>query len=360
MKILQLDLGREWRGGQRQVLYLMRHLRATEGFSTVLAAPRGCPLALRAAAMGLRVRELAGRFEWDPRSIFSLRALIVRERIDIIHTHCARSASLGAVLQRLTGAGLVHSRRVSYPLKYGWSRSKYLAADVVACVSREIAVVAAMGGVSEDRLTVIHSGIDPLQYSEAAATPPPDADRPVFAVIGALTRQKGHGVFLDALAELGRRRPDLDWRAIIAGDGALMSDLRAQADRLGIAARVEFAGYRESVQVLAGTSILAVPSVDGEGSSAAIKEGWAANRPVVCSDLPSNLELVVSGENGLACTRDNPSALADSFERLLGPQGAGTPSLVETLVRGGRESLAQFTDTAMARSYMNLYTSLVS
>ena len=26
IKAIQLDLGREWRGGQRQVLYLARHL----------------------------------------------------------------------------------------------------------------------------------------------------------------------------------------------------------------------------------------------------------------------------------------------------------------------------------------------
>jgi len=40
MNVLHLDLGREWRGGQRQVVYLARAL-AREGYGVTIAAPLG-------------------------------------------------------------------------------------------------------------------------------------------------------------------------------------------------------------------------------------------------------------------------------------------------------------------------------
>jgi len=355
VKILHLDLGREMRGGQRQVLYLMRRLHAAPGVFTLLAAPGGGPGGGAARAAGLTVCDLPGRQGWDPRSLCILRALVLRQGVDVIHTHCAASALLGALLKGLTGARLVHSRRVSYPLRLGPGRAKYLAGDAVACVSREIAGVMARGGVPQARLSVIHSGIDPALYAGAAATPLPA--RPVLGVIGALTPQKGVGVFLEALAELARRRPEPDWRALVVGEGPLGPGLRARAEALGLAGRVEFTGWRESAAVLGEMSVLAVPSVDGEGSSATIKEGWAARRPVVCSDLPSNLELVEPGVSGLVCPRGEAVALADALERLCAP-GTGDAALAPALVRGGALRLEAFTEEAMARGYMDLYARL--
>lgn len=355
MKILHLDLGREMRGGQRQVLYLMRRLHAAPGFSTLLAAPRGCPLGAAARKAGLTVCDLPGRLGWDPRSLWALRALVLRQGVDVLHTHCAASALLGALLKGLTGVRLVHSRRVSYPLRPGPGRAKYLAGDAVACVSREIAQVMARGGVPQARLSVIHSGIDPALYARAAATPLPE--RPVLGVVGALTPQKGVGVFLEALAALARRAPGLGWRALVVGDGPLGPGLRARAEALGLGGRVEFTGWRESAAVLGELSVLAVPSVDGEGSSATIKEGWAARRPVVCSDLPSNLELVEPGVSGLACPRGDAPALAAALERLCAP-GADGAALAAGLVRGGARRLEAFTEAAMAQAYMDLYARL--
>ena len=356
MKILHLDLGREMRGGQRQVLYLLRRLHAAPGSPPRRAAPGGPPRGAAARAAGLTVCELPGRLGWDPRSLCILRALVLRQGVDVIHTHCAASALLGALLKGLTGARLVHSRRVSYPLRSGPGRAKYLAGDAVACVSSEIAGVMARGGVPQARLNVIHSGIDPALYAQAAATPLPE--RPMLGVIGALTPQKGVGVFLEALAVLERRAPGLDWRALVVGDGPLGPALRARAEALGLAGRVEFTGWRESAAVLGGLSMLAVPSVDGEGSSATIKEGWAARRPVVCSDLPSNLELVEPGASGLVCPRGDAPALAAALERLCCASGADGAVLAETLMRGGARRLEAFTEAAMARGYMDLYARL--
>ncbi|MFK4764521.1 glycosyltransferase [Desulfobaculum sp. SPO524] len=356
MTILQLDLGREWRGGQRQVLYLGRHLAASREYRPVIAAPDGSPLLDCAREEGIQTVPLPSRFEWHPATLLFLRTLIRRERVDCLHTHCARSASLGATLKVLCGGGplLVHSRRVSYRLGRGWSRKKYALGDAVVGVSAEIAQSLRDSGLRPETVSVIHSGIDPTRYSARKERP----DGPLrIGLIGALTPQKGHTVFLDALAELAGRSGVPEWEGIIVGDGPLRGELEERAKHLGLHKQVHFAGYRESRDMLPGFDILAVPSVDGEGSSGVIKEGWACGVPVVTSDLPSNLELVQDGVNGRAFASGNGAALADTLASMAADlQGGG--KACAALVRGGSKRLEFFTDEAMAKAYMALYAVL--
>ncbi len=350
IKAIQLDLGREWRGGQRQVLYLARHLLHAGPFLPVVAAPRGAPLIERARAEGIETVELPGRAEWRPGNFAAVNRLLREGRqVHILHTHCARSAALGALLRLLSRVRfrLVHTRRVSYPLSGWWSVEKYRVADRVVGVSGEIRDVLALSGIPADKLSVIHSGIDPTRYPLCERGD--GAEPKVIGFVGALTGQKGCGVLLDALALLAQK-PVPAWKALIVGDGGLRSELERKAGTLGLLERVRFLGYRESREVMPGMDMLAVPSVDGEGSSGVIKEAWVTGLPVVASDLPSNLELVEPGISGMSVTKGDPAPLADALAVLL-----LDPTLRRRLRAGGTERMSLFTDTAMAGRYVELY-----
>lgn len=340
--MLHLDLGRELRGGQRQVIYLARRQRAAGRIASLAACPAGSPLAASLAAEGGEVLELASGREWDPRNLLRLRRFLAERRVDILHTHDARAAALGALL-KLWGGNfrLVHSRRVSYAPGPGWGRIKYRLADLVLAVSAETAQVLAGCGVARERLAVAHSGIDPSRYPPRRAKAP---DEPLLVMaVGALTPQKGCEVFLRGLAVL-RDMPDLPaWRARLVGEGPLRVELASLAAGLGLGDRLTMPGWRESREELPGADILVAASVHGEGSSAAIKEAWACGLPVVCSDLASNLELVEPGLSGAAFASGDPGALAWTLARLL-----THPPLRDELAEGGRTRLARFTDAAMA------------
>lgn len=349
VRVLHLDLGRQMRGGQRQVLYLARRQRAAGRVAPLAACPAGSPLAAALVATGVEVLALASGREWDPRNLVRLRRFIAEHRISLLHTHDARAAALGALLKLLGGTfRLVHSRRVSYAPGPGWGRLKYRLADLVLAVSAETAEVLASCGVSRDRLAVAHSGIDPSRYAPRRAKAP---DEPlVLLAVGALTAQKGHEVFLRSLAVL-RDMPDLPaWRARLLGEGPLRGELESQVAGLGLGDRLTLPGWKESREELPGADILVVASVHGEGSSAAIKEAWACGLPVVASDLPSNLELVEPGASGAAFASGDPGALAWTLARLL-----KNPVLRDELVQGGRTRLARFTDAAMAAAVQAAY-----
>jgi len=352
MNILLLDLGREMRGGQRQVLYLARGLDADPRFRPVLAAPAGSPLIALARAEGLKTCPLPSRWDWDPRNFFRLFWPARKGLIQVIHTHDARSASLGAVLKcSFPFIRLVHTRRVSYPLKSGWGRKKYLLADRIAAVSQEIAGILTASGIDPERIVVIHSGIDVSKYE--AKTQTQSQKEIVFGLIGAMTPQKGHAVFLSALGLLRKEAGAPAWKARIIGDGPLEPELRDRARELGLSGLVDFTGYKDSREALLGLDVLVVPSVDGEGSSAVIKEGWAAHVPVLASDLASNLELVEPGRSGLVFPNRDAGGLKDALLQL-----ATDLSLCRRLVQGGAGRVALFTEKTMAEAYMRLYEGL--
>jgi len=349
MNILLLDLGSAMRGGQRQVLYLARRLGAEPEFNPILAAPAGSPLISSARSKGIKTHPLPSRWDWDPRNLSSLFGLVKKERIHLIHTHDARSASLGAALKCVcAGVGLLHTRRVSYPLRSGWGRKKYRLADKIAAVSQEIAGILTDCGIDPEKILVIHSGIDASRYE--AKTQEQAQEQVVFGLIGALSPQKGHEVFLSALALLREEADTPSWKARIIGDGPLEAELRDRAKELGLLGSVEFTGYRESREALPNLDVLVVPSVDGEGSSGVIKEGWVARIPVVASDLPSNLELVEPGVSGLVFPNRDAVALKDALLQL-----ARDVSLCQKLIRGGAERVGLFTEEITAEAYMRLY-----
>ncbi len=350
MKICLLDLGKTMRGGQRQVLYLASRLDSALGFEPVVAAPQGSPLIAAAKSDGLDTLPLPGSNGLNPRVFMTLARHMRKAGPEWLHTNDAKGASLGALLKKImpSRCRLLHTRRVSYPLKPGWSTGKYAQADAVVAVSEEIRQGLLNSGLEPRKTFVIHSGIDPESY-------PPKAEKsgePVIGTIGAMTSQKGHSILIDALTR-PELRDNTDWKALLVGDGPLLNEMSAKSRQLGLEGRIEFPGFRESREVLPGMSILTVPSLDGEGSSGTIKEAWAVGVPVVASNLPSNAELVEHGRSGLLFSKGDAADLAQKMAVLLTDS-----ALCERLASGGRDRLQHFTDQVMAERYMDIYRNI--
>ncbi len=135
MNILHIDLGAEMRGGQHQVLLLMRAL-AKRGHRQVLLARTGSPL-LQHGAEPLGRRLPPG--------------------FDVIHAHDAH-AHTRALTSRLP---LVVSRRVAFPVKRGvLSRWKYGRASHFIAVSQFVADQLMQAGVPRAKIMVIYDGVE--------------------------------------------------------------------------------------------------------------------------------------------------------------------------------------------------------
>ena len=87
---VHVDSGRAWRGGQAQVLHLLRGLHAA-GERPLLVAPAGSPLVVRAAEESLTVAPTPLRGEWDAASVVQLARLLRTVGADVIHAHTAHA-----------------------------------------------------------------------------------------------------------------------------------------------------------------------------------------------------------------------------------------------------------------------------
>jgi len=340
-RVTHLDLGCEFRGGQRQVIYLAAEQHKA-GMQVCVAAPQGAPILDAALELGLKIAVLPRRRDYHPLNLAALLRILPPSP-HILHTHDARAASLGALAhifrRELT---LIHTRRVSYALGQGWSRWKYRIGTLVVCVSREVEDLVRGAGVC--RTAIIPSAIVLGRYTRRE---PGNFGR--VGIIGALSPQKGHAQFFRALSLL-THVPEV-W---VVGDGDLETDLKRQAESLGLSEHIAWKGRVESSLVLPSLDILVVPSAHGEGSSGVVKEGWAAGVPVVCSDLPANLELVHDEVNGLVFSNGDNASLARQIERLL-----EDPALGEKLVSAGSMDVAAYDASGMHAAYLRAYASVL-
>ncbi len=114
-------------------------------------------------------------------------------------------------------------------------------------------------------------------------------------VVGTITRlsiQKRIDRLLAAVALL----PGV--QVIIAGEGELESEMRAQVAELGLDRRVHFLGFRSDVAgVLSAFDVFALTS-DKEGMANAMLESLAAGVPVVSTDVSGAREALGSDEHG--------------------------------------------------------------
>tara|TARA_R110002073_G_scaffold63151_1_gene158109 strand:+ start:486 stop:1706 length:1221 start_codon:yes stop_codon:yes gene_type:complete len=122
-----------------------------------------------------------------------------------------------------------------------------------------------------------------------------------------LVPEKGVDVALDALVKLRHAR------AVIAGDGPLLNELRERAAVLGLNERVHFTGWIDHGQIealLPRCSVLSMPSTWDEPFGLVGIEAMAHGVPVVASDVGGVPEWLAEGEGGVRVVPGDAADLA--------------------------------------------------
>lgn len=321
LRVLIVDSERTWRGGQGQVLLLMRGL-SERGQDITLAAPATGALFERSAPLGIE------RLAWPGTSglisVLGMRAILARGNYDIVHSHASRAH--GAVSMARTGlrAGPLHvvSRRVDFPVARGpWGRWKYhRGADAYIAISNGVRDVLVGGGVDAQSITVVPSGIDLDRLSRARDPGYLRAEfnlrngEPVLVNVAALAPHKAQSVLLDALSRLRSR---VSFRCFIVGDGALRGALEAQARSLRIDDIVTFTGFREDALEFIRLADVFVMSSRLEGLGTSIMDAQVLGAPVVATRTGGIPEIVEDGVTGVLAGPGDAQSLATALARML-------------------------------------------
>jgi glycosyltransferase involved in cell wall biosynthesis len=181
-------------------------------------------------------------------------------------------------------------------------------------------------------------------------------DSLVFIIVANLIPYKGHVDLLNALSLIHSKLPKL-WKLICVGyDAGTLSQLKTQAQTLGIAEHVEFLGKRLDTPKLLAAADIGILCSHEEGFSNAILEGMAAGLPMVVTDVGGNAEAVEDMRTGLIVMPRDPESLANALLSM-----ALAPDLRTRFGQAGKERVQQhFTLQQCAKDYAEFYTSLVA
>jgi glycosyltransferase involved in cell wall biosynthesis len=150
-------------------------------------------------------------------------------------------------------------------------------------------------GIAEDRIALVRNGTEPI-----VPVPTPRSASPRLVVLGRLVPHKQVEHALHVLAQLSDRWPELT--LAVVGEGWWEDELRAEAERLGVADRVEFTGYvdeRTKHEQLAAAWVHLCPSVK-EGWGMVVVEAGSHQVPTVGYRSSGGLqESVVDGVSGV-------------------------------------------------------------
>ncbi|MBY0337804.1 MAG: glycosyltransferase family 4 protein, partial [Acetobacteraceae bacterium] len=280
-----------------------------------LVASAGGRLVPELEAMGARhvTLPLGAKTPWGiARNAAALTELARLEGVALIHARSRAPAWAGLLAARRSGVRFVTTYHGTYSEGFPGKR---LYNSVMARGERVIAIsgfiarhVAATHGTDPARIRTILRGVDPRRFDPAKVPPSraaglraawrvPDAAR-VLLLPGRLTRWKGQMVALEALKAL----PE-DAMLVLAGDAqgrdSYVAELRARAERLGVAARLRLPGHvTDMPAALAAADIVLHASTEPEAFGRVVTEAQAMARLVIASDAGGPVETVEEGVTG--------------------------------------------------------------
>lgn len=348
LRILHLDSGRDWRGGQRQVLLLAQGLRDLGHEPLVIGVP-GSPLVHRLRAGGIATSAVRMRGDWDIAAARRIRTLLRAWKPDIVHAHDARAhaVAMGSLLGK-AGIPLVVTRRVPFRprgrLKYGVRIARFIA------ISRAVRDALVDGGVPDERIQVVYSGVptpNVLRARDWRAECRWPAQTLLCGVVGAMTSEKGIGTLAGIAAQL----PD-DVRAccrllLLGGTAAGPCEVGGiEAFRAGFVDEVHPA--------MAGLDLLWHPS-SAEGLGTAVIDAMALGVPPVAFAVGGLRELIVDGESGLLAPAGDEAAFASRVERLV-----RDPGWRARLGEGGRIRAREFGVERMVEGTAEVYRTVLA
>lgn len=253
-----------------------------------------------------------------------LPALGIRHIHAHFATHATTMAYSIAAMSDLTYSFTVHGPDVFVHRLL--LREKIRKARFIRCIStfNKAFLSGLYPHLTEGKLHVVHSGLDPGVYAEAARRSSRRRGPPLLLSVAALTPRHGFRFLIDACALLIREGVELECR--IVGDGPLRAAAEQWIAHHGLTGRVRILGnlpQHEVTRHMGEADVFVLPGIiafDGqmEGIPISLMEAMSAGKPVVAAAISGIPELVQNERSGILVDATYAHKLAEAIRRLLG------------------------------------------
>ncbi|HEY3845180.1 MAG TPA: glycosyltransferase [Acidimicrobiales bacterium] len=258
--------------------------------------------------------------------VVALRRLIAKLQPAVVHGHSsvggafARAAAWGQRVPVVyTPNGVATNRAILMVEKVLARRTDHL----IAVSESEGALVLDLGLTSEDRLIVIHNGID-LEPNggrtfDLRADLGLPADVALVGTVARLARQKAPEEFVRICAEVRRSREDVHF--VLVGMGHLQPEVDAAVRSARIEDRFHQIPFLPKASVAIEQFDVFILASLFEGAAYTPLEAMKAGVPVILSDVAGNTDTVEHEVSGLLFPFGDTLAMADGVLKLLADDG---------------------------------------
>ncbi|MGH9932735.1 MAG: glycosyltransferase [Pyrinomonadaceae bacterium] len=377
LRILQLVDSFDEGGSERQALELTRLLHDSGRHEVFLASLKADGV-LRASIENLKLGAVPAyplKSFYDRNAMTQLRRFVHHlraSRIDLVHTHDFYTNIFGMTAGLLAGVKIrIASRRETNGMRSTSQRRAqrfaYSLAHQIIANSESVKQKLIQEGTSEERITVVHNGLNfervlaGVNFSReealrSLAVSRVSASSKRFVTIVANMRHevKDYPTFLRAAQRVSRAIPEVAF--LLAGEGELQESLKQLAEQLEIAGDTFFLGRCENISPLLSISDVCVLSSKAEGFSNSILEYMAAGRPVVATDVGGAREAIIEAETGYTVPSGNDELMAERIITLL-----RDPAKARLMGEQGRRVVGEkFSSQALLRNTEALYERLLA
>lgn len=296
--------------------------------------------------------------------IFSLKAIfkmlkfakeLKKNNVQLVHIFFNDSSVIAPIILKLMGIKVIISRR---DMGFWYTRLNKLilrlnhyVVDRAVANSRAVKIITEqVEGYHSDKVDVIYNGYD---LAQSKNTP---SDMPEGTILGIVANIRPIKRMQDAVAALGqlhKSHPHL--QLVIVGDGDPKT-LKQQAKELGIEQHLHCLGSKQQAIDYIEQFDIALLCSESEGFSNAIIEYLGAGKPVVCSRVGGNPEIIEHGHNGFLYDAGNIEQLSQNLDKIL-----NTPELAKQVSQNAKSSVeTRFGEALMLDNYQSLYAAIVA
>jgi len=327
----------EFGGGERVFSQIIRGLDK-ERFGVFVASNPGGIFEKKLTEVGIKINPVRMTNRYNLGIISRLKKIIKTKDVRIVHSQGGRADFFARIAARISNVPIIISSMAMLVEGYDVSRSRkglYVLIDrwTERWVNKFTVLSEAMRRslierhkIPPENIVKIYNGIEIEEYNpdlkeaknkklEGKRVLGLKNDVPVIGAIGRLVWQKGFEHLIRAAPEVLKKCPEA--RFLIVGEGPLKNKLILTGEKLNVADRITFTGFRSDIkEILASIDVLAMPSLL-EGLPMVLLEAMAMAKPIVATRIDGITEVLENDKTGLLVPFKNPQAFAEAIIRIL-------------------------------------------
>lgn len=309
-------------------------------------------------------------------SLATVRDIVMQGEYDIVHVHTPIAAYVTRMALRRRSSGVrpaviytahgfhfyrggLGARNVAYA---AMERRAAAWTDYLVTINHEdLEAARAFSGIDPTRVRYIPGiGVDTDRYAPSSSASriaeiraglgiAPDAF--MLTMIAELSPVKRHAHLLRALSTVKDDRVVL----VLVGDGPLEMSLRDLAEKLGVSARVRWAGYRRDIPAVLAASDALVLCSEREGLNRSVLEAMSAGKPVI-GTATRGIADAITPATGWIVDKHDPASLAAAIDEA----ARDRDEAAKRGVAGRERAIAEYSLPRIIDAYGELYREAIA